>query len=111
MPLYYRNTALSLRIASFVAYLAVSAEVQHRRHGAPAQVVGQRRPVAPDAVPAPGGRKGVAKAGVPVEHGATGVERQRLNALAIHGISTVAPSVLPDSMASCAFTASLSGYS
>ena len=58
-----------------------------------------------------GYRECLAKASVPIEHGATGVEGQCLDIRQAHGISTVAPNVLPDSMASCALTASFSAYS
>lgn len=87
------------------------AEVHHGLHASAAQVVGQRRPVPLDPVPVTGRRERIVKARVPVEHRAAGVDCQGLDAGKAHGISTVAPSVFPDSMASWALTASFSGYS
>ena len=106
-----RIEAETMGVVEIVTGRTGVAEVHHGLHTAAAQIVGQRRPVPLDPVPVTGRRERIAEARVPVEDRATGVDCQGLDAGKAHGISTVAPSVLPDSMASWALTASFSGYS
>lgn len=56
-------------------------------------------------------RVGGATASMLVDHRSANVAGERLHIAEAYGISTVAPSVSPDSMASCALTASFSAYS
>ena len=86
-------------------------EVEHHFQRQATKPVCNLAPVAVEAVTLPGLRKGFPKAGMPIQQSAAGIKSQRLDAREAHGIRTVAPNVLPDSIASCALTASCSAYS
>ena len=73
--------ACGVRLVEIVWRWTILAEVEHRIHRKTAQSVSHFCPITRDAVPETGCCESLAKARVPVEHGAAGVESQSLNAV------------------------------
>ena len=89
----------------------VASAVEHGCERPPPKVICQFCPVTVVAAALAGFGAGIAKAAVPVEQCPSGIEGQCPDAHQTHGISTVAPSVVPCSMASLVSTASSSACS
>lgn len=100
-----------MSLVEMVGRRFVLLEIQHGRHETSPQFVGQLGPVPFHRMTRTRLFEGFAKASVPVENRPTCIEGPRIDAIQAHGISTVAPKVVPLSMASWALTASLSAYS